>query len=244
MSDAHKAVVSAHFDSYASTWHDRLAQHSYATRYRVVARLIAGVAPRRVLDIGCGTGDYCRLFDASVDYVGYDFSDNMIAECRRRYPAFRFELGDAESIPERDGLADLVLDVGVLEYYEDPRRHLRELARVTRPGGSVVITVPNAENVTRAWVNAAGAVIGRLRGLKVDRTKDPLITHKRFSLPQLTEAAAAVGLRIADHSFAGVRLAPSRALNTAVSARVSDKPGWEWFTRYTGTLLACRFVRA
>jgi len=53
-----ESIVTEHFDNYASTWHDRINQHSYNIRFEATKKLIANLNPKRVIDIGCGTGDY------------------------------------------------------------------------------------------------------------------------------------------------------------------------------------------
>ena len=133
----HKDLIRTHFDSYAPSWHDRLANHVYAMRYRAVERMVASLPVGSVLDVGCGTGDFVQLFDTSrTRYLGIDISANMIAECRRLFPSHTFKVADGDSIDAANASVDLVLSIGVLEYLEDPVSHLKELVRVTKPGGT------------------------------------------------------------------------------------------------------------
>ena len=150
--EEYKDVLRTTFDTYASGWHQRMANHVYAMRYRAVEQVIGPLQVSSVLDVGCGTGDYAQLFDpAHVRYFGIDISEKMVAECRRLFPAHRFAVADGDSIDAPSDSVDLVLSVGVLEYLPDPVSHLRELARVTRPGGSIVATVQNGSNRSRSF---------------------------------------------------------------------------------------------
>lgn len=99
--------------------------------------------PRAVLEIGCGTGIFCRhvgarLPDSAV--VGVDLDAARLEFARRRNPApnVAYEVGDFLRLPFEDGRFDLVFCRFVLAHATDPTQALREMARVTRPGGRVV----------------------------------------------------------------------------------------------------------
>lgn len=237
-----KQQVEDHFDAYADGWHARIKQHPYAIRFEVVKRMIAPLHPKIVLDIGSGTGDYAELFDpATVDYVGYDLSTQMVDASRRLFPKHRFEVGDAERIPEPDGRADLTLDIAVVEYYNDPSPHFAELARVTRKGGSIVVAVPNGSNVTRGPLKAAGKVIGAIIGKNPPET--PGILHVPQTLEAMQRFGAAAGLDMVEHSYCCVRILPKTGADDGFSSIVSDKPAWNWLTRWSTTILVCHYVK-
>jgi SAM-dependent methyltransferase len=99
--------------------------------------------PGRILDVGCGTGVFARhaaalLPDSSV--VGLDADAARIAFARAHCaaPNARFEHGDLYTMPFPDDHFDLVYERFVLVHTLDPTRALREMARITRPGGVVV----------------------------------------------------------------------------------------------------------
>lgn len=109
--------------------------------------LTALPAPRRVLDIGCGTGALLRLLadrlrDAET-LVGIDPAPNMIRtassvpDLDRR---IRFAVAAAERLPFADRSFDLVISTTSFDHWADQGRGLRECARVVRPGGPLVLT--------------------------------------------------------------------------------------------------------
>lgn len=108
----------------------------------VVAGACAADAPRRVLDLACGTGDLAfalaRRF-AAADVRGVDASPEMIALAARRAradgPRVRFEVGDMMRLPAADGSVDVVTAGYGFRNVPDHRAALREAARVLRPGG-------------------------------------------------------------------------------------------------------------
>jgi SAM-dependent methyltransferase len=100
----------------------------------------------RVLDVGFGEGYGAEILTGSVgEYVGLDMSGDAVQHASSRYifPNVRFEQSDAETIPFDAGSFDLVISFHVLEHVTEPDSYLREMARVCRVGGHVVIVTPN-----------------------------------------------------------------------------------------------------
>jgi len=99
--------------------------------------------PRTILDAGCGSGHFTRhvaeaLPTATV--IGLDVDESRLSFAQSKCSAgdLRYELGDMAAMPFEDGRFDLVFCRFVLVHDKDPTRALREMARVTRPGGHVV----------------------------------------------------------------------------------------------------------
>lgn len=104
------------------------------------------VAPRsgqRILDLAAGTGaSSVSLARSGAHVIAADFSPGMIAEGRRRHggiPNLAFVQADATNLPFADAEFDTVTMSFGLRNVNDPKRALRELHRVTKPGGRLVI---------------------------------------------------------------------------------------------------------
>jgi len=104
--------------------------------------LVPPVAGRRVLDAGCGGGRTAAwLVEQGADVVGIDVSAELLRLARDRLPEASFVLADlAEPLPFEDGAFDLVVSSLVMHYLRDWTPTLRELRRVLRPGGVVVLS--------------------------------------------------------------------------------------------------------
>jgi SAM-dependent methyltransferase len=106
---------------------------------------LAGVAPgQRVLDVGCGPGALTtdlveRLGAASVAAV--DPSESFVAAARARLPEVDVRQSSAEQLPFGDDEFDAALAQLVVHFMSDPVGGLREMRRVTRPGGVVAACV-------------------------------------------------------------------------------------------------------
>ena len=101
----------------------------------------AGVtADMRVLDVGCGPGGLAAELAARVgaDHVAaVDPAPGFAAACRERLPAADVREGLAEDLPWPDGSFDAALSCLVIGFMSDADRGVSEMARVTRPGGTV-----------------------------------------------------------------------------------------------------------
>lgn len=103
----------------------------------------------RVLDLAAGTGTSSEPFAADgVDVVPCDFSVGMLREGKRRRPDLPFTAGDATRLPFADASFDAVTISFGLRNVVDTDAALREMLRVTRPGGRLVVT----EFSTPTWV--------------------------------------------------------------------------------------------
>ena len=104
-----------------------------------------------VLDVGCGTGDDVRAMrgrlKAGGSATGIDLSQHMIEEARLRDRrsafASRFLVGDVRDLLFADGSFDACRISRVLLHLDDPEAALREVSRVTRPGGRIVAIEPD-----------------------------------------------------------------------------------------------------
>ena len=101
----------------------------------------------KLLDVAVGDGVYLDWLPQDWQVVGIDISTTQLASCRKRLAGrpVPLVLGEAEDLPFGDGKFDAVLSIGGFNYFNDPEGSLREMARVTRPGGTIVVSdeVPN-----------------------------------------------------------------------------------------------------
>jgi ubiquinone/menaquinone biosynthesis C-methylase UbiE len=138
-----------HFDqvagSYDETFPAHVAEHYLRKRAVVIGTLLDG---GEGLDVGCGTGLLLAALRRYGTVVGVDPSPGMLEvlarECRGEAV-----LGSANKLPFADGRFDVVFSVAVLHHLSDPgvvATALREMVRVVRPGGRIVVWDHNPLN--------------------------------------------------------------------------------------------------
>jgi demethylmenaquinone methyltransferase/2-methoxy-6-polyprenyl-1,4-benzoquinol methylase len=168
-------------------------------RWRQRAVDLAQVGPGdRALDVATGTGDLAiELARRGADVVGSDFSEGMLALARKKAPELRWEQANALALPYADGeFAAATVGFGARNFSE-LEQGLREMARVVRPGGKVVvleITQPQRPPLSTffsIWFDRIVPLLGRF---------DEAYTYlpssvKRFpAAPELGTLMAGVGL--------------------------------------------------
>jgi len=133
-----------------STAAERAARSLGTSERAIYDMVVRNIDSRRaaggtVLDVGCGTGALRRVLgDRFVRYVGVDIV---------RYSGFPPEAEfleadlDVEPLPIPNASADVAVAVETIEHLENPRRFVRELTRVVRRGGWVIVTTPNQLSV-------------------------------------------------------------------------------------------------
>lgn len=140
----------ARFDRAASRY-DAAARMQEEVAATLLAR-IAPCTPRRILDIGCGTGLLAALAAArwpKADITGLDAAPAMLAEAHKKLPAARFLAADAENIPLTEQF-DLVLSSMALHWLAEPETVFSRWKPLVAPGGAMHVALP-VEGCLTQW---------------------------------------------------------------------------------------------
>ncbi len=171
--------------------------------FRITRRMLGDVKGQAVLDVGCSQGQFAyeHLLPSGAEVViGVDFSAGAIQEAQRRaagVPNALFVVGDATALPVQSSRFDRVVITEVIEHLPDVNAALRELRRVVKVGGDVVLSTPNYFNPVGVFKLFFDRVHhgGRERWTYADHSEELEHFQTPFSVQrQLAEA----GLRIQD----------------------------------------------
>lgn len=198
---------------------------------------------KRVLDLGCGVGEYVRAFTRrGARALGCDVEVPRLREARER-GATNVLAAAGESLPFRTGSLDVVVLNEVIEHVADDRQTMREVGRVLAPGGVCIIFAPNRGfpfETHGVYVPSGGRggkrryIFGNIPLVNwlPSAWRDRLVPHARvYTRASLDRAVGDSGLRISsrDYVFPGfdniaVRLGgPGRVLRR-VMHMVEDSP--------------------
>jgi ubiquinone/menaquinone biosynthesis C-methylase UbiE len=112
-------------------------------------------AGQSVLDVACGTGIVARAAAERVGpggrVVGVDINEAMLTVAERVCPELELRRADVTALPFEDALFDVVLCQMALMFFPDPQAALRELGRVVKPEGTVVVMVPSSLDAQPAY---------------------------------------------------------------------------------------------
>ncbi|WP_222192495.1 class I SAM-dependent methyltransferase [Modestobacter italicus] len=168
-----------------------------------VVPLLVGTAPRRVLDLGAGTGLLTEgLLAAGHEVVAVDLSEQMLDQLRARLPGVTAAVGGAEAVPLPDGDVDAVV-AGQAAHWFDVVPAAAELRRVLRPDG-VVGLVWNTRDERVPWVHALGELLAdEARDHEADQT---VVARFAAELPAEVEVldSAVTQLATPDQVVAGI----------------------------------------
>jgi SAM-dependent methyltransferase len=166
----------------------------YRNTRALAADLLAPWLPRteRILDAGCGPGGNGAWLAEHGTVVGVDLSPDALAFVRARRPSTTPVRASIDALPFADATYDAVVGLTVLYTVPNDRAAVRELARVTRPGGALLLVEP------------AFAAFGRAHDATVHG-------RRRYRRAGIAELATAAGLTVRRCTYAYSFLAPPAA---------------------------------
>jgi SAM-dependent methyltransferase len=203
-------------------------------KFAVLTEEVASLLPASAyLDAGCGDGRFLAALPAlgpiPSRVVGVDIADSILATARRAVDAAGLDAelvrGNLESLPLKDAEFDLVVSIQVLEHLLDPAAGVRELARVLRPGGTLLLSTDNRRRLVTKTLNGPRWLLASLFRRRNSRVKIafPHADFTRRRLVALLEEAGLVVGRTRTFRFSVVGASPGvcRFLNR-VDARLPD----------------------
>lgn len=210
-----KRLVEHHFDRLAVSWPSRYADGLTFQNYNFVARRehvlqLFDKTQGRYLDAGCGTGDFIpALLERGGDVFAIDIATEMISHAKARYGSsdsehrLHLSVADVGHLQFPDSYFDAIIGVGLMEYVSSDEPVLEELYRVLKPGGILIITVPNLASPFMACETVAlhgRRLIRRVLGEARPGEASPRFVHRHFLPWRFDRQLTQVGFRKRDYA--------------------------------------------
>lgn len=209
-------LVKKHYNNVSGRWGDfydptmTFSNYNFLVRKQHVLDLFDKLGGR-FLDAGCGTGDFVPDLLARGDEVcAVDFAEEMVEQAERRIGAnghqgrVRFSVGDVCNLAFPADHFDGIIGVGLIEYITDYSAAFREMFRVLKPGGILVVTVPNIVSPFMAYETLVpkckGVVKSALAGLGL-REPERAYYQRHFVPWALDRELRRIGFRKTDASY-------------------------------------------
>ncbi len=157
-----------------SSMYDRMESMTEQRSRRWRQKLWAQVRGPRVLEVGVGTGKNIEFWPAGLDVVGIDLTPGMLAAARRRAETLNrkadLRLGDVQALDFPDASFDTAVTTFVFCSVPDPILGLRELARVVRPDGQVLLLehMRSANSIVGSIMDVLNLAV-RYLGMNINR---------------------------------------------------------------------------
>ena len=155
------------WDDSAEAWiADMGDKGDFSRRHILDAPMLARIRNRgfqTALDVGCGEGRFCRMLAAEgIATTGIDPTARLLDAARARDPQGTYLQARAEALPLPDASFDLVVSYLTLIDIDDYASAIAEMARVLRPGGSLLIANLNSFSTAGGWTAEGQAATGYL----------------------------------------------------------------------------------
>lgn len=208
---------------------------------QAIAQLNAG---SNIVEIGCGTGNYViKLSEMypGYDYSGFDLSEGMLEVAGSRSEKVKFIQGNGdEGFPLFDNFADMCFLVDVIHHIVDYEVFFKELERVLKPGGKVLIVTDSEENFKKRSLHKFFPEVG-----EIERNRYPaielLIKHAQDAGLRYNGAEFAEGSMVIDDTVisnfgqkcsSSTRLIPDEAHKRGME-RLKAAKGEQWISSYS-----------
>jgi len=181
----------------AKDWDERYQRGGFARRAGFIRERILGQIPlygTRWLDVGCGTGYFCReLAEGGAEAIGIDGASEMIEVARQKSRSAGFagkidfhQVADVSSLDFPDESFDGCICFSVVEYLKDPDACISEMVRVLRPGGWFVASFANRSSAARIAQRVGRAIARPFGGTVATYLESSKQTWTRRALREMT----------------------------------------------------------
>ena len=137
--------------TYANITFARYSMYWWSNRFFATLARRYGKKGGRLLEVGSGLGHLVGQLEDSFETYGMDLNHWAVKQSKPVINKTSLETASAQDLPYADGSFDVVIIKHIVEHLPDPAKALREIGRVTAPGGILILATPNLGSLLKPW---------------------------------------------------------------------------------------------
>ena len=137
--------------TYANITFARYSMYWWSNRFFAMLARRYGKKGGRLLEVGSGLGHLVGQLEDSFETYGMDLNHWAVKQSKPVINKTSLETASAQDLPYADGSFDVVIIKHIVEHLPDPAKALREIGRVTAPGGILILATPNLGSLLKPW---------------------------------------------------------------------------------------------
>jgi len=198
MSNKPTEIVRKRYDRIATVY-DLMEEAVERSRYTKWRQLLwSKVEGKKILEVGVGTGKNFPYYPSEAEVTAIDFSDRMLAraivKAQKQRIRAKLLLMDVQKLEFEDATFDTVVSTFVFCSVPDPVQGLREVGRVCKPGGKVILLehVLSANRILAGLMNLANPMVIRMLGANINRKTVENVGLSGLTVERVIDLAAGI----------------------------------------------------
>jgi len=123
----------------------------WSNRFNAMLARRYGKRGARLLEIGSGMGHLVGQLEDTFETYGMDLNHWAVQQSKSVIEKTSLQTASAQEIPYKDGAFNVVIIKHIVEHLPDPQKAIREIGRVTEPGGTLILATPNLDSLLKPW---------------------------------------------------------------------------------------------
>ncbi len=137
--------------TYANVSFARFSQYWWSNRFYAMLARRYGKRGARLLEVGSGLGHLVGQLEDSFQTYGMDLNHWAVRKSKAVIQTTSLQTASAQELPFADASFNVVVIKHIVEHLPDPARAIREIGRVTEPGGILILATPNLSSLLKPW---------------------------------------------------------------------------------------------
>ncbi len=137
--------------TYANVSFAKYSQYWWSNRFYAQLARRYGRRGRRLLEVGAGLGHLVGQLEDGFRTYGIDLNSWAVREARKVAPDTALQTASAQELPFEDSVFNVVIIKHIVEHLPRPEHAIAEIARVTEPGGILILATPNLGSLLKPW---------------------------------------------------------------------------------------------